>query len=322
MMCCLKDPVEPNRRGVIWGETEMTNLKSHQRGLLMTLVGVLVLTPDALLIRLAETDHWTIMFWRSFYSAILMFGLSSIIARKSPVKLVKDLWQNGMLCAVLFVFSNACFILSVTHTSVANTLVILASMPFIAAVLGVVLMRKNLPLRTWLTIVIAMSGIVIVFWGRFGGGNLFGDLMGLGGAFFMASTLVAVSYNPKINSLAAIAAGAAMACLFALAMGAEPLSATKLDHFVLFLDGGVILPIAFGLITYGPKLISAAEVSLIMLLETVLGPVWVWWLLGETPPTQTFFGGLLVIGAVLINAALGFRSSSSAPASEAARKPG
>jgi len=292
----------------------MTNLKPHQRGLLMTIVGVLVLTPDALLIRLVEADHWTIMFWRSLYSTIALFALCSIIARKSPITIFRELLKNGLFCAGLFVFSNACFILSITHTSVANTLVILAAMPFIAAVLGMIFMRKALPMRTWITIAIAMAGILIVFWGRFGGGDLFGDIMGLCAAFFMASTLVALSYNPKINSIAAIAAGAAMACLFALLMGAEPGTASVADHGYLLLDGAIVVPIAFGLITFGPKFISAAEVSLIMLMETVLGPLWVWMFLNEAPPLQTFYGGVLVIAAILINAALGYRA-------EAAGKP-
>lgn len=274
----------------------------------MTVVGVLVLTPDALLVRLVETDHWTLLFWRGVFSAIVFFSLTSFIVRKSPIKILGDLMKDGLFCALLFGASNICFVVSITHTAAANTLVILASMPFIAAVLTVILMRRNLPLRTWAAIFLAMAGIVIVFWGRFGGGNIFGDVVGLFGALFMAATLVSLSFNPKINALAAIGIGSIMASVFSLFMGAAPVEATASDFFYIGLDGGIVIPVAFGLITYGPKLISAPEVSLIMLLETVLGPYWVWLVLSEVPPQQTFIGGAVVISAILANIWLGLRS--------------
>ncbi len=307
----------------------MNQLNSHQRGLLMTAFGVLVLTPDALLLRLIETDHWTLVFWRSFFMACSLLTLNAILERRSLHKAIADLFRRGLngglhggpfgglfgglnggwFCALLFAGSNICFVLSITHTAVANTLVILASMPFIAALLTVFLMRKSLPFRTWATIVLAMVGIVIVFWGRFGDGNSFGDAMAALCAMFMAGTLVSIAHNPRINSLAAIGLASLIAALFALFMGAEPGLPSQSDFAYLVLNGAVVLPIAMGLITNGPKLISAPEVSLILLLETVLGPLWVWLALGEEPPGQTFAGGGLVVAAILVNAWLGFRDA-------------
>jgi drug/metabolite transporter (DMT)-like permease len=289
----------------------MNQLNSHQRGLLMTAFGVLVLTPDALLLRLIETDHWTLVFWRSFFMACTLLIFNAIVEKRGPHKANTDLFRGGMnggwFCALLFAGSNICFVLSITHTAVANTLVILASMPFIAALLTVFLMRKGLPFRTWATIVLAMAGIVMVFWGRFGDGNSFGDAMAALCAMFMAGTLVSIAHNPKINSLAAIGLASLIGALFALFMGAEPGLPSRSDFAYLVLNGAIVLPIAMGLITYGPKLISAPEVSLILLLETVLGPLWVWLALGEAPPGQTFAGGGLVVAAILVNAWLGFR---------------
>ena len=118
-----------------------------------------------------------------------------------------------------------------------------------------------------------MAGIVIVFWGRFGDGNIFGDVIALFCALFMAAMLVALNRNPKINSLAAVGLGSFFSALFALFMGANPGTATGGDFVFLVINGGIVIPIAMGLVTYGPKLISAPEVSLIMLLETVLGAV-------------------------------------------------
>ena len=152
----------------------MKNLNDHQRGLLMTIFGVLVLTPDALLVRLIETDNWSLVYWRSLFMAFSLFALNGFIEKKNPLVAIRGLFRNGLFCALLFAGSNICFVFSITHTIAANTLVILACMPFIAAVLTVVLMRRNLELRTWMTIVLAMLGIVMVFWGRFGDGNILG----------------------------------------------------------------------------------------------------------------------------------------------------
>ncbi len=275
----------------------------------MTAVGVLVLTPDALVVRLVETDHWTLLFWRSLFAAACLFAINGLIAKKNPLAAIADLFRNGLFCALMFAGSNVCFVISIKHTAAANTLVILAAMPFMAAILTLIWMRKNLALRTWITIVAAMAGIAVVFWGRLGDGNIFGDVFALFCALFMAATLVAISINPRINSLVAVAVGSVLAALFALAMGADPVAPSSGDFAYLALNGVIIVPVAMGLITYGPKLISAPEVSLIMLLETVLGPLWVWLVLSEQPPQQTFIGGTLVVAAILVNSWLGFRSA-------------
>ena len=128
-------------------------------------------------------------------------------------------------------------------------------------------------------------------------------------ALFMASALVAISYNPRINSVSAIGLGSLLAAAFSYFMGAEPITPSVNDFLILGLNGGLILPVAMGLITFGPKLISAAEVSLIMLLETALGPLWVWYVLSEQPTMQTLIGGSLVLGAIIANAWMGFRSA-------------
>jgi drug/metabolite transporter (DMT)-like permease len=172
----------------------------------------------------------------------------------------------------------------------------------------VVLYRTNLPARTWVTIFLALAGILVVFWGRLGAGDIVGDAAALMSAIFMASTLVLINYNPTINSLASIGLGSFFAAIIAFVMGAHPLDVSTGDLVYLVINGGIIIPISLGLITYGPKLISAPEVSLIMLLETVLGPIWVWFVLHEQPPQEALIGGCLIITAVLVNAGFSFWS--------------
>jgi drug/metabolite transporter (DMT)-like permease len=275
----------------------------------MTIAGVLVLTPDAVMLRLVEADHWTVLFWRSVFSAVCLFAFIAIANKTSPLAALRDLVKNGLFCAIFYAGANLCFVYSITHTTAANTLVILASMPFIAAVMSVVLLRKNLAARTWLTICVGMAGILMVFWGRFGAGGADGDIVALFCALFMAATLMMINRNPKIDSLAAVSLGSVLAAMIALFMGAGAAAPSLRDFVYLAANGAIIIPIAMGLITYGPKLISAPEVSLILLLETVLGPLWVWWVLSEQPLAQTFLGGSLVIAAIVAHAWMSFRSS-------------
>ena len=182
----------------------MSQLNSHQRGVIITVFGVLILTPDALLVRLVEADHWTLLFWRSLFAGITLLLLNLLIERSSPIKAISGLFKNGLIATIMFAGSNIFFVISVTHTLVANTLVILASTPFIAAVLTVCLKRTNLAFRTWVTIFFATSGIFVVFWGRFGDGNIFGDISALLCAFCMAAGLVTINLNPKINTTACL----------------------------------------------------------------------------------------------------------------------
>ncbi len=141
----------------------------------MTIFGVLVLTPDALMLRLIDADLWTTLFWRSLFMASSLFAINAWIEKRNPVYAINDLFKDGLFCALLFTGSHICFVISITHTMVANTLVILAAMPFMAAILTMILIRRKLPSRTWLAILLAIAGILLVFWGPLGSGGFFGD---------------------------------------------------------------------------------------------------------------------------------------------------
>lgn len=288
----------------------MSAVSLHQRGLLMTVLGVLILTPDVLLMRLVEADQWTLLIFRSFFTVVAIFAATSWMEKQNPLRTVYRLGSYGVFCGLLFGGSNVFFVSAVTHTTAANTLVILSTMPFIAALLSVFFFGKTLPLRVWGATLVAVCGIGIVFWGSINSDNLIGDLYALLAAFCVATTLVLINNKPEVNNIAAIGLGAFFALVVSLTLGGEIKSASQTDILFLLLNGGLIYPLAMVLITYGPKLISAPEVSLIMLLEMVLGPFWVWLVLSEEPSNRTLIGGLLVVVAVLYNAVKTYRSDS------------
>jgi drug/metabolite transporter (DMT)-like permease len=272
----------------------MTFRSDHAKGLFLTTLGVIILTPDALLIRLIETGTWTLVFWRGL---LMGAALGLYVFASSPKTAIKDftgMSKVGLLGACLFGLNNVMFMVSITNTAAANTLVILGAMPLFAAIFGFIALKERLPLSTWLAIFIGFGGIVIIFMGSFGTDGLFGDIAAAITACGMAAALTCFRYDQRINTLAAISIGSFLSAIVGLFL-ADSLTVNNGDIFYLALLCAVILPVAMGLITIGPRYIPAAEVGLLMLMEMALGPLWVWLGVGEVPSLQTVIGGTVIL---------------------------
>ncbi len=155
-----------------------TSLEDRRKGLVLGLAGVVVLSPESLLIRLVAADRWTIVFWRGLLLAFGLLGVSLIGSFAGVLRMGKA----GLLVAVLFGAQAVLFVTSITTTTVANTLVALSAAPLFAAIYERVLFRNPLSRRMWLIIAMAMVGILVMFGGTIGGGRLSGNLAGLGAA--------------------------------------------------------------------------------------------------------------------------------------------
>ncbi len=162
-------------------------------------------------------------------------------------------------------------------------------------------LKERVPLATWLAILGAIAGVVTVVGGGLGQGTLVGDLFALLTALSLATTFTLLRRAKAHNMVPATALGAFAAALVVAPL-ADPLSLEGTRFGLMLILGLVVLPIAFGLITLGPRRVPAPEVALLMLLETVLGPLWVWIGVGEEPPPATFVGGAVVLGAVGLHA--------------------
>lgn len=286
-------------------------------GIAVTALGVLVLTPDSLLVRMIATDTWTLVFWRS-----LLMALSIALAyalRGGTTALARALRRTGvagLAVAVLFAGSTALFVVSIRLTAVANTLLIIAVAPLLAAALSRIFLAEAVPARTWIAAVIALGGIATIAGGsgleRPGaGGSVLGDLAALGAGCCFAANLVVVRRARSIDMVPALVLSGLLLALV-LSPFAAPAAVSARDMAYLMVLGGLVVPLSFALITRGPRHLPAAEVSLIMLLETVLGPLWVWLGLGEVPPAATFAGGALVLATLATHAGLGLRAAAEA----------
>ena len=265
------------------------NPSDYRKGLLCTALGVLFLTPDALLVRLIHADSWTLLFWRGLLMS-LSFSPFLYLTGLSP----KNLNSKGLLAALSLALSTNCFVLSLHHTQAANTLIIVATSPLLAAILSAVFLKEVVPPVTWAAILVALGGVSLSLQDGLGRESMAGELYAAGSAVFMASHFTSLRWwKSKDGPLAVWAAG------FLIALIAFPLAPTLTvaseEIIWTVLLGGVVLPLAFGLMAVGPRYLPAPEVGLLLLGETVLGPLWVWLALREQPGRATLFGGVVVV---------------------------
>ncbi|MDM8544484.1 DMT family transporter [Desulfococcaceae bacterium HSG9] len=279
------------------------------KGLIITSTGVLVLTPDALIIRLIEAPRPTLIFWRGLLLSISLTIFFLIRYRTNALGVLRQIGIPGLLCGLCFCGSTIMFVTSITLTAAANTLVIISIAPLFAAVLSHFFLAETAPLRTWMTILVCFIGILSIFAGNLGSGALLGDLCAVGAAIFLASYFVIVRHARAVNMVPALIISGLMVAIL-VSPFAHPLSISMRDFTLLLILGCVILPLSFALMTIGPRYLPAPEVGLILLLETVLGPVWVWFGLGEIPDSATVIGGIAVVSALTIHLLLGYRASS------------
>ena len=284
----------------------MGGLSNHAKGLVITALGVLLLTPDSLLVRLVAADHWTVVFWRGLLVSLALAVALVILFRGETWARCKAIGANGLGVAVTFAIAGIAFVYALTHTTVANTLIIASSAPLFAALFAGPVLGESVPRRIWLAIAAAMIGIAITVSDGFGGGNLSGDLAALVAAVGLGAEHTLIRRARPTNMMPALVLAGFLAALAVLPL-AEPLAVSQRDMGVLILMSVVLLPAAMALMALGPRYIPAPEVGLLLLLETILGPVWVWLALKEVPSQAALIGGAIVVGTLAVNALVGLR---------------
>lgn len=285
-------------------------LSTHAYGFLVTVLGVLILCPDTLLIRLVQAEggsQWTIAFWRGVLTCVGLVAFYRVAEGRGSLERFFHIDRWVIAAAVTMGGQALAFILSVANTSVANTLIIVATGPLFTALFAWAFLGERPPLRTWFTIAAAFAGMLVIFYHDLGSVSLLGDALALVTAAGLGVTFVIVRHRKAVNMMPAMAMGKFISALAVIPLAA-PFAMTATGMGLMLFLGLVILPLSFGLLTLGPRYIPAPEVSLLLLLETVLAPLIVWAAIGEAASPSTVAGGLIVLAALASNAALGLRS--------------
>ncbi len=284
-------------------------MNTYTKGFIITALGVLVITPDTLLIRLIEADTWVLAFWRGGLSGLsVLIGFFLLKGRAAPRQIVAMGWP-GVWITLIFALGTLCFVFSITHTSVASTLFIVSTSPVFAALISRFFLNEAATLRTWLTILATLTGIAFIASDSVGKGvgTFAGDLAAVGSALSLAATF-AIARARKTASMVPATGFAAILSAIAAYVIAPDLLIPSDDWLWVGLLGLVVVPLGFALLTTGPQFLPAPDVSLLLLLEAVFAPLLVWYVLTEYPGDRTLIGGAIVLGAMAISNLIALRS--------------
>lgn len=286
----------------------------YARGVALAVGGMVVISPDGLMMRLLQgTGPLEAAFARSLFMALALWGWLAIRHRHGLPAAIRAIGRPGLLSAVIVAWGNILFTLSILNTTVANTLVMLAMMPLSAALLGRLLIGEPVRRRTWIAIAAAFAGVLVIVGDGIGGVGLSGTLFGLLLSMVYGLNLVVLRRAGDVDMTPALALGATLAVPLALLLGAEPATIPAADWPILALIGLVLTSVGLALFFAGTRTVPAAEVALLAMVETLLGPLWTWVGVGETPTWLALAGGLLVVAAVVGNALAGMRAAGRRP---------
>ncbi len=293
--------------------TPSTRSGNHLKGIAITAAGVAILSPDGLITSLVAADIRTSLFWRGLLLGIAMTLFLLARYRGQPRQILDRLRHRPQLIvAVLFAASSIGWVTAITLTSVANTLFIVACAPLFAAIFARIFLGERVPPRTVVTILIAIAAMGVIFAEGLGRGDLVGNLAAVATALVWAGMVVVLSHAQIDDPGPAMALSGYMVAALALVV-APTVTIVALDALWLGLLGFVVLPISFFMIMLGPRHLPAPEVSLIMLLEAVLGPIWAWWFISQTPSPLSLTGGAVIVGTLAVHFAIGLRQESGKP---------
>ena len=275
-------------------------MNNHLKGLLIAFFGVLMLTPDPVLVRLADADTFTILFWRGIFYALGVLAILFATYRKNTFKELKNIGRPGIWIGILSGIGGVTFIAAIQYTSIAKVLVIISTAPMVVAIISWAIINEKPKLYTWISMLIIVTGIYIVMKGDTGTLNVMGSSLAVisiiagGYSFALTRKYSNVNMVPAmiVNALVVSGVGLAFSSSFYL----------PFDSLIYVIAGGILLAIAFSLITIAPRFIPASEVAMFMPLGTIFGIISAWLVINEQPSSSSILGGSIVVITLFFHA--------------------
>ena len=253
---------------------------------------------------------WQILFWRSVGMVPVLVAVIWWTSGGRPLAAIRSVGVAGALGGLSLVLAFAGAIYAIQTTTIANAVFLFSASPFVAAVLGWILLGERVRPWTWAAIALAAFGMYLMVREGLATGALAGNIAALLSAVGVGAFSVALRWGKVGNTLPVALLGGFFSILAAgliLVVQGQPLASSGWDIGVSTLIGAVILALGMVVYTAASKAVPAAELTLLSLIEVLLGPLWVWLLMGETASAATFVGGAVLLAAVALNAVMGAR---------------
>ena len=286
----------------------MKNLSNQHKGSLLAFIAVMLITPDSVFIRLSNIETWGMLFYRGAIPFIVVLIGLILFYKKNLFKALVGIGYPGIFYVISFSICNITFIISIQNTNVANTLVMIAMAPMLSAILGSIFLKEVPDQKTWIAIIITLVSVTYIFYDSIEMGNFYGDLFGLITAFGLACNAVIARYAKNRDLVPSAVIGKLCVAVFALFF-VDSFSLVGTDLVIVPLMCVMCVAIPFVLVTIAPRFIPAEEVNLFFLLETIIGPFWVWMIIKEQPSIETIQGGVIIILTIAIHSFLKLKKS-------------
>ena len=281
---------------------------NQKKGILLAFTAIMFITPDSLFIRLANINSWNLIFYRGLIPFLVVFiGLIYIYKTKLLKELINNSW-HGVAYAIVFAMTNIVFVISIENTNVANTLIMIAMAPMLSAIISFIFLKENPDQKTWIAITITTLAVIYIFYDALDAGDFLGNFLGLVAAMGLAIGANIIRSAKKISLVPSAMLGKLMVALIAL-LFVDQIELEGNDLIIVPLMCIMCVAIPFVLITLAPRYITAAEVNLFFLLETIFGPLWVWLVIREQPSIETIIGGAIIIVTIATHSFLALKKA-------------
>ena len=286
----------------------MKDLTDQQKGSLLAFVAVMFITPDSLFIRISSIDTWGLVFYRGIIPFLTVFFGMLIIYKLNFFRILLNSGYHGIIYIITFSITNITFVISIQNTNVANTLVMIATAPMLSAILSAIFLKETSDKKTWTSVIVTFGAVLYIFFDSLKLGNFYGDILGFVTAIGLAVGAITIRSAKSKNLVPAAVVGKLLVATFALFF-IESFALIEKDLIIVPLMCILCVAIPFVLVTIAPRFIPAAEVNLFFLLETIVGPIWVWLVIKEKPSIETILGGTVIVATIAIHSFLKLRDS-------------
>ena len=269
-------------------------------GHILLLFGGFCLSWGGFIIRSFEqATVWEILFLRSFFFLLALISFLLLTYRKNTFKIILKSGLPGLFGGFVLSFSFVAFVVAMTSTTVANVVFIISTQTMFLAIFGFLYLKEKVSMKGAMSIFLAMSGILIMVGDSISAGTLFGNIVALAIPINFAILVMIIRKNTNVDMVPAIFYSGIFSLLYGLFL-TESFSFTKHDILMGFFLGVPQLALSFICITIGSRTVESATVGILMLMETLCAPIWVWLFLSEIPPLSVFIGGTAIILAIIL----------------------